>query len=80
MPEASKCKACGADIIWVRSATCGIPIPLNAKASRDGDVAILNGVAVSNARNLVYSVLLSGPWYIEHTSTCPELRKLCKKK
>lgn len=75
MPEASKCRSCGANILWVRTAATGSLMPLDAIPVPDGNVVIKDGVAHAlNGRDL-FEPMLDGPRYMPHHATCPEAAK-----
>lgn len=58
-----KCRSCGAEVIWVKTAK-GKSMPLEACAPSEGNIRITDNVAVYGQKG-------SGP-YISHFSTCPQ--------
>lgn len=83
MPDQSPCKSCGKPVLWVRSATTGNLMPIDAIPSEDGNIALINGEAVVFGGSLFEPMLPAGPRHKSHFATCsdPELyrRKKAKK-
>lgn len=59
------CRSCGAEIFW-RKTTAGKMIPLDREPVADGNLSVVNGVAVS-AKDVPESALR----YVTHFATCP---------
>lgn len=70
----SRCKSCGADIVWVKT-VAGKSIPLDAAPVADGNVALDSGgrahVYSNPAALFVVDMAGDGPRYRSHFATCP---------
>jgi hypothetical protein len=77
------CRACPAEILWVRVAKTGRNMPLDPEPREDGNAfldvenrAVVVGKA-AKAR-LLAAGRDPGPWYVSHFATCPRSRYLDK--
>jgi hypothetical protein len=71
----SKCKGCGAEIIWARTLNKK-PIPLDAEPTLDGNISLEKGIAAVVADN--YLGPGQGPLYKSHFATCPKAKDFRK--
>ncbi len=79
-PERAKCRSCGAEIIWVKTANQRL-MPLNAEPDPKGNLILLNGVPTLVQRDLYDKPLEEqGPRYTSHFVTCPDADKFRKKR
>jgi hypothetical protein len=63
----TKCRSCGKEIFWAKSAATGKAMPINAQADVSGNITIdLAGCAVVGDRNA------TGLRYTSHFVTCPQ--------
>lgn len=72
----AKCKSCGADIIWIKTATSSMPCdpqPCFYRLDKKGDASIVtqNGEVVK--ATLVDPPKAFGIGYISHFATCPSV-------
>lgn len=63
----SSCRSCGAPMLWVRT-PAGRPMPLDPEPSEDGNVEIVDGLAVVHHQ----PPLDHGDLYTPHFATCPD--------
>lgn len=77
MPDADKCRSCSADILWVKSASTGNVMPLDATPVPNGNIAIVAGKAVV-LRGDLFEESLGGPRYQSHFVLCPAAAKFRK--
>lgn len=69
----SACRSCGADLLWVASATTGKPMPLDAKPEKRVVLSErLEGLDDDAAEPWVAEVVDT---YTPHFATCPEARE-----
>ncbi len=62
----AKCKSCGAEIFWAKSAG-GKSMPINSEPSVNGNLQIVNGVA---------QVVIPGTGtHVSHHATCPQSKQ-----
>ena len=62
-----KCRSCGAEIFWAKSAATGKAMPLDAQARVDGNVTLdMTGAAVVGDKTD------PGLRYVSHFVTCPQ--------
>lgn len=60
------CRACGAEIRFVRTKAKARFMPLDPEPNPDGNVEIVDGLAIVHAQPP-----LSGELYMPHHATCP---------
>lgn len=77
--EQSKCRSCGAAILWLRSAATGTLMPLDAEPFEGGNIAIVDGKAVVFNGSL-FETMVDGPRYRSHFTSCPNAAKHRKTK
>ena len=77
--EHGKCRSCGAEIIWIRSAATGSLMPLDAEPVEGGNVVVKDGMA-HVMRGDLFEEMLDGPCYQSHYVTCPQAAKWRKAK
>lgn len=77
MSEKGNCRTCKAPILWVRSATTGSLMPLDAEPVEDGNIWLVDGMAHVHHGSLFEEMLPEGPRYKSHFATClsPELHR-----
>lgn len=75
--EKGKCRDCGVDILWVRTAN-GRLMPLDAEPVADGNLVLVNGVPTLIRGDLSETVP-EGPRYKSHFVTCIHADKFRKK-
>lgn len=51
-PEKGNCRSCGAPMLWVRSATTGSLMPLDAEPCEDGNITLVDGLAHVHGKTL----------------------------
>lgn len=73
----SKCKACGAEIIWIRSSKSGkmipcdpVPVPFKLKIGRGEPFVLPDGDVICGERTETQEEAW-GSGYISHFATCP---------
>ena len=80
MPEQRKCKACGALVVWCRTVS-GNLIPLDADACCDGDMALIDDMAINRAvLGASLGQIYDGFFYLQHVSVCPVIHPRPKEK
>jgi hypothetical protein len=62
-----KCRSCGAVIVWARTVADRL-MPLDAEPVADGNIVLVNGMAVSTANDDPAGQL----HYKSHFATCPQ--------
>jgi len=72
--QASKCRSCGAAVLWAPSATTGKLCILDADPVPDGNTAIVDGKAYVESGSM-FEPLPEGPRYKSHWATCPDARQ-----
>lgn len=77
--QPSKCKYCGAPILWVRT-TDGKTMPIDPDPTRYGNVVAEEGTDGPRARVLTTSMVTDPSYaghrrYTPHFATCPKLPK-----
>lgn len=77
--EQGKCRSCGAQIIWIRSAKTDNLLPLDAEPVPDGNTYILDGKAVIQKGD-IFDEMIDGPRYKSHFATCPNAQQHRKAK
>lgn len=64
------CRSCGAEIVWGEWRSSGKPVPIDAKPTKDGRLALVNGKVHHWAEPV------DGPLHRErwtaHFATCPD--------
>jgi hypothetical protein len=71
MSEKGICRSCGAAVLWVRSATTGALMPLDAVPCEDGNISLVVGMAHVHHGSLFEEMLPEGPRFKSHFATCP---------
>lgn len=77
--QPAKCRTCGAEILWLRTAATGALMPIDRVPVVDGNVAILDGKAHVIKGDLFEPMIEDGPRYKSHFATCPDAQKHRKK-
>lgn len=68
----SRCSTCRAEITWVKTAA-GKSMPLDAEPTEDGNVVLVNGLAVVlHARGAEGVAAVGATRYTPHWATCPQ--------
>lgn len=81
MPDIVKCRSCQADIMFVRSASTGNFMVIDATPRENGNVAIIDGAAHVLRGDLFEQMMpLGTARYVDHHATCPEAAKWRKGK
>lgn len=79
--DRSPCRSCGAPMIWLRSASTGNLMCLDAEPVADGNIVILDGKAVVRKGDLFEeNIAADAPRYKSHHATCPDAAKYRKPK
>lgn len=68
--EISRCRSCGAEIIWLRGASSGRPAPIEARPSPEGNLHL-------DRERGTYHLASAGcpqdqPRYFNHFARCPQ--------
>jgi hypothetical protein len=71
MSERGNCRSCSAPLLWVRSATTGSLMPLDAEPAEDGNIWLVDGMAHVHNGSLFEEMLPEGPRYKSHFASCP---------
>ena len=79
-PQKAKCRSCQADILWVRNASTGTFMCLDADPVCGGNVVVVDGLARVVKKGDLFEEPAGGPFYQSHFSTCPEAKQWRKKK
>ena len=81
-PQKAKCRSCQADILWVRNASKGTFMCLDAEPVCGGNVAIVDGLAKVVKKGDLFEAEGEFPVlrYRSHFVTCPEAKQWRKKK
>jgi hypothetical protein len=67
----SRCRSCGAEIVWAMHEFTRRRMPLDAEPIEAGNVALEDGVARVLRPNSPYQ----GPRYVSHFATCPNAKE-----
>lgn len=78
MPDT--CKACGAPIVWAKTAATGKAIPLDTEPTPDGNIFLKDGKAHYLTKNGVEQTLADFDRYKSHFATCPQAARFRRKK
>lgn len=74
MPEVSRCRSCGALVVWVRTEATNALMPLDSAPKDGGNIVIKDGLARVMAGDLLDEVI-DGPRYQSHFVSCPAAAK-----
>ena len=74
----SKCRSCGARVIWTRTAATGKAMPVDVEPSAKGNIVLTD--LEDRTPTAVYVDLLNqadyrdAPKYLSHFATCPDAK------
>lgn len=71
----SRCRSCGAPVRWIRSATTGKNMPLDAEPTSDGNI-LIDTLGLAHVHASPTAAIERGipdqPRYLSHFTTCPD--------